>query len=194
MICDKCGKNNKLIGSKCTHCGAEMPKLSGNNGFADIFSYKPPVPVYSESQKISGGGLDSEAERMRALDMQKLINRSDKIINSTNKNTLFCIISVGLCVIILISSLIITSITNKRLDALTEKLNSVEQSEQSTKAELKTVLKELKKINASSKTKDDEKDSDEGEPTDDNEEDRGEGNSSNDNGNQSGIPDLTDIF
>jgi cell division protein FtsL len=138
MICDKCGNNNKPKSSRCAFCGAEMPSTTGSNGFADIFSFKPAEPVMTEAP-VGYSKSDSEAERMRELDMKNLLRKSDKIIDSTRKNTLFSLISVALCVIILITSIVISCVgigsndidaLNKKIDNLENKINSLTVSDE----------------------------------------------------------------
>ena len=81
-----------------------MPKPSGGGGFADILSYKP-----TETDLSSRPGVivrEIKSEGISEADMQKLIKKSDKIIKSTNKNSVFGLVAVALCGVILLFAIV----------------------------------------------------------------------------------------
>lgn len=131
MICDKCGKSNIPGTTECSYCGAEMPRASGGGGFADILSYHAiggishsPVKKYENKKRTEG---NSEAE------MQKLIKKSDGILKSTKINSLFGLVAIGLCILILISSGIFGVLT----------LNTIKDYKEETTTQMEETRKEL---------------------------------------------------
>lgn len=145
MICDNCGKSNISGLSKCSYCGAEMPKASACGGFADILSYKPPAEKpYDMADRVVN---ENEAERMSDSDMQKLINKSDSIMKSTKVNSLFGLIAIGLSALILISSIVCGIVTVRTVKAYKEEtLTQLEETNKELtehKAQLAVLLKKI---------------------------------------------------
>ncbi len=145
MICDNCGKSNISGLSKCSYCGAEMPKASACGGFADILSYKPPTEKpYDMPNRVVN---EKEAERISDSDMQKLINKSDSIIKSTKVNSLFGLIAIGLSALILTSSIVCGIVTVRTVKAYKEEtLTQLEETNKELtehKAQLAVLLEKI---------------------------------------------------
>ena len=121
MICDKCGKSNLKEAVRCEHCGAEMPKKVDCGGFADILSFK-------ETMAQPEGGADMQQGGVNSKDMQILMKKSDNIMKTSRKNAMFGFLSVALCIVILISSIVMNVITAKKLDAYQKDMDAVKEA------------------------------------------------------------------
>lgn len=113
MLCDKCGKSNIHGTAECSYCGDEIPQTSGGGGFADILSYNAigGIPRSSVKKDMKKYENEKQSEGISKAEMQKLIKKSDGIMKSTKINSLFGLIAVGLCILILISSSIFGVLT-----------------------------------------------------------------------------------
>lgn len=135
MICDKCGKSNIQGTTECSYCGAEIPRTSGGGGFADILSYNaiggiPRSPVKKDIKKYEN---EKQLEGISEAEMQKLIKKSDGIMKSTKINSLFGLVAIGLCILILISSSIFGILT----------INTIKAYKEETKTQMEETRKEL---------------------------------------------------
>lgn len=151
MICDKCGKSNIMGLAECSYCGADMPPTTGCVGFADILSFG----VFDENTPSNSSGYinkeNFELKGMRDLDMQKLLKKSDNIMKSTQKNSLFGLIAIGLSFLILISSIVFgirTMNTVKRYKE--ETIGQIDETKKELneyKTLLDSILAEIEKAN-----------------------------------------------
>lgn len=135
MICDKCGKSNIQGITECSYCGAEMPRTSGGGGFADILSYNAIggiscSPVKKDIKKYEN---EKQLEGISEAEMQKLIKKSDGIMKSTKINSLFGLVAIGLCILILISSSIFGILT----------INTIKSYKEETTTQMEETRKEL---------------------------------------------------
>lgn len=160
MICNKCGKSNISELSECSYCGAKMPKPSGGGGFADILSYNalgeatptitPNVPKCEKEKK---------SERISNLDVQKLIKKSDGIMKSTKINSLFGLVAIGLCILILISSSIFGILTINTIKAYKEETTTQMEETRKELTEYKSQVDEI--LEENNKTTEDNKNKEE---------------------------------
>lgn len=147
MICDKCGKSNINSLSECFYCGAKMPPLSSNGGFADILSFNGSSPSAEHKETVKKD--DTKSEGISELEMQKLFKKTDSIIKSTHKNTLFGLIAIGLSLLILISSIIIGIVTISSVKGYKEEtmtqITETKKELESYKAQIDSVLEAINK-------------------------------------------------
>ena len=138
MICDKCGKSNIKGLTVCHYCGAEMPKLTGGGGFADILSYKDPsgeIPMKSDTAKESDKTIISE---QTDLEIHKILKKTDAVMNLTKRNLLCSLLCVVISFLVLSSSIILETMTIRKL----------KNSKKEVMSQIEEVEKELKNNNA----------------------------------------------
>lgn len=154
MICDKCGKQTDGIKGVCSSCGVPLPPKSGGGGFADILSVDyTAVEVQAETTSAMSGS-ELKTEGISDYDMQKLIKKSDKIIQTTQKNTLFGLIAIGLSALIFISSIIIAVVAVNKVKEVDEQNAKIMNQIQD---DIDTIMDSLKnKENVSEAKKDEE--------------------------------------
>lgn len=151
MFCNKCGKNNNDGLSKCAHCGAPMSSTVKFSGFADILSF--------EKTNTVNDNVSNLAER-NDEDMQKLIKKTDNIMNVGRKNALFNLITIGVCVVTLLVSVVLglnskasvndyAEDTGKRLEQIEDKIAKIDSG-----SEIDDLLKELEEKEKDIKLKD----------------------------------------
>lgn len=135
MICDKCGKSNIQGTTECSYCGAEIPRTSDGGGFADILSYNVIGGILHSNVKkdIKKHENEKPVEGISEAEMQKLIKKSDGIMKSTKINSLFGLVAIGLCILILISSSIFGILT----------INTIKSYKEETTTQMEETRKEL---------------------------------------------------
>lgn len=98
MICEKCGKNNPGKNTTCAYCKAPLPGNESCGGFADILSFtNVPAPVTAEDTRSAG---------MNEADARRLIARTNGIVEYSKRTTLFALIGVGICSLMLILTIV----------------------------------------------------------------------------------------
>lgn len=101
MFCNQCGKDNPENTGACRYCGSPMPAASGCGGFADILSFEAKnMEITIEPDKTTN------QEGISEYDMQKLLKKTDEILKTNRQNRLFQLITVLLCGLILIFTLV----------------------------------------------------------------------------------------
>ncbi len=151
MICDKCGKSNIMGLAECSYCGADMPPATCCSGFADILSFG----VFGENTPPNSSGYinkeNFELKGMRDSDMQKLLKKSDNIMKTTQKNSLFGLIAIGLSFLILISSIVFGIRTVNTVNSYKEEtIGQIDETKKELneyKALLDSILAEIEKDN-----------------------------------------------